>query len=331
LYGVFNVDKKTGEFTFLNALEGHATVCKADGKREEKGDLVPAISKFICEHKDSIDILHNEFLNKDKVDGLINNPKASTEETVAAAFLRTAMKEKNQASFAGSPEALAQDLAGLDRNTVIERFKHIVQGAGLAQGFEKAPIFPTDNQDLAAIIKDAKPGYLGNDATLKPLKDLATKPGGLDKIRNMIKDKGDGKYEVKFPGDPENPITVDAPTLGETLLSSYGPPDSQQDQHPQFLAILEKAAGTYLNEHQSTGDQITHSMQHAMTEGRLDPKTIIPADALSYDPNGEAMSAMLGLTPNIEVARKTPPMKKQPTQISIDDSSIPKDQKTHIS
>src|SRR5262249_25222461 len=54
-------------------------------------------------------------------------------------------------------------------------------------------------------------------------------------VANMIKDNGNGTYTVTFPGDPENPVTVKAPTEAEMATYQSG------SQYGTWPAILEKA------------------------------------------------------------------------------------------
>lgn len=80
-------------------------------------------------------------------------------------------------------------------------------------------------------------GTLSNCYFVAALASLAaTNPGA---IQQMIKDNGDGSYTVTFPGAPDEPITVKAPTEAEQMLyngtSKYG----------TWASLLEKAYGAY--------------------------------------------------------------------------------------
>lgn len=61
-------------------------------------------------------------------------------------------------------------------------------------------------------------------------------------IRDMIHDNGNGTYTVTFPGAPDEPITVTAPTEQELALYSHG------SEHGLWAPIMAKAYGQYCQE-----------------------------------------------------------------------------------
>lgn len=61
-------------------------------------------------------------------------------------------------------------------------------------------------------------------------------------IADMINDNGDGTYTVTFPGAPDEPITVSAPTEQELALYSHG------SEHGLWAPIMAKAYGQYCQE-----------------------------------------------------------------------------------
>lgn len=64
-----------------------------------------------------------------------------------------------------------------------------------------------------------------------------------DLIQKMIKDNGDGTYTVTFPGAPDEPITVQAPTEAEMGLYNQG------GMNGSWACVLEKAYGEYSQKH----------------------------------------------------------------------------------
>lgn len=91
---------------------------------------------------------------------------------------------------------------------------------------------------LDSIIPEAiNQGTIGDCYFLSALGSVAA--NDPESIRDMIEDNGDGTYTVTFPGDPDNPITVDAPTEAE--LSLY----VRSEEHGIWPAVLEKAYGDW--------------------------------------------------------------------------------------
>ena len=62
-------------------------------------------------------------------------------------------------------------------------------------------------------------------------------------IKNMIKDNHDGTYTVTFPGNPDDPIKVTAPTEAERGTYNSGSPNGT------WASVIEKAYGAYCQEH----------------------------------------------------------------------------------
>ncbi len=96
-------------------------------------------------------------------------------------------------------------------------------------------------QNSGVVPEAVQQGLVHDCNLLAPLSSMAkTSP---DQIRNMIKDNGDGKYTVTFPGAPKEPITVAGPTQAElglyNGLTKYG----------TWPAVIEKAFGEYVRKH----------------------------------------------------------------------------------
>jgi hypothetical protein len=67
----------------------------------------------------------------------------------------------------------------------------------------------------------------------------------------MIRDNGNGSYTVTFPGDPDNPITVNAPTQAELGLYNGG------TKFGTWVNVLENAWGEYRSQHGGVLSQIS--------------------------------------------------------------------------
>jgi hypothetical protein len=99
-------------------------------------------------------------------------------------------------------------------------------------------LFATKDNPLASITPDAiDQGTIGNCYFLAAVASVAkTNP---ESIRDMIKDNRDGTFTVTFPGAPDQPITVEAPSQAELGLYNHG------SKHGIWASVVEKAYGKY--------------------------------------------------------------------------------------
>src|SRR4029453_6235089 len=74
---------------------------------------------------------------------------------------------------------------------------------------------------------------------LKARAALADTPAGKQSIKDMIHVNDDGTYTVTFPGAPDQPVTVAAPTDAELARYAGG------SDCGTWAAVLEKAYGKY--------------------------------------------------------------------------------------
>lgn len=79
---------------------------------------------------------------------------------------------------------------------------------------------------------------------------LANTAEGRVNLSAMIQPKEDGTYQVYFPGDTGDPVSVGGLTKGEKMLGA------SSDQGYIFPAILEKAYGERLNANQPDGNRL---------------------------------------------------------------------------
>lgn len=68
-----------------------------------------------------------------------------------------------------------------------------------------------------------------------------------DLIRNMVRENGNGTYTVTFPGDPQHPVTVAAPTETEMGLGNRG------GQYGRWAGVVERAFGQWRIERRDAG------------------------------------------------------------------------------
>jgi len=138
-------------------------------------------------------------------------------------------------------------LKDLDSYVGEETFAEVSAGlirTNLAQIGGSNELYAEAGDPLRSITPDAiSQGIIGDcyfEASVASM--AATQP---ELIQQMIKDNHDGTYTVSFPGDPENPITVDAPTEAERGLYNGG------RRYGVWANVLEKAYGKYVQENPS--------------------------------------------------------------------------------
>jgi hypothetical protein len=93
-------------------------------------------------------------------------------------------------------------------------------------------------QNTGIVPEAVQQGIIHDCNLFAPLMSLAKV--APEEIRNMIKDNGDGKYTVTFPGAKDQPITIAAPTQAE--LGLY----SQLTKFGTWPAVIEKAYGEFV-------------------------------------------------------------------------------------
>lgn len=123
---------------------------------------------------------------------------------------------------------------------VLLQFAMPSQGA-LANSPTPNPLYSTGSAETSIRPEAVAQGKVGDCYFLSALADLANlNPGVIDK---MIKTNPDGTYTVTFPGAPDEPITVNAPTASE--LSTY----AKDIGYGTWVAVAEKAYGVYCSRH----------------------------------------------------------------------------------
>lgn len=128
---------------------------------------------------------------------------------------------------------------------------HTSQENRLASGLFATP----DNPRLSIHPEAIQQGRIGDCYFLASLAALAqTNPQAIE---DMIRDNGNGTYTVTFPGDRDNPVTVNAPTEAEAGLFNGG------HKYGVWANVLENAYGRYWQEH---GGLITSAWRGAMRQ-----------------------------------------------------------------
>jgi hypothetical protein len=144
-----------------------------------------------------------------------------------------------------------------------ETFAEVSAGlirTNLAQIGSTNELYVEAGDPLRSITPDAiSQGIIGDcyfEASVASM--AATQP---ELIQQMIKDNHDGTYTVSFPGDPDNPITVDAPTEAERGLYNGG------RSYGIWANVLEKAYGKYVRENPSHGSLLNPGGGSTLSEG----------------------------------------------------------------
>lgn len=120
-------------------------------------------------------------------------------------------------------------------------------------------LFADSTDPLSSIKPEAvKQGQIGDCYLVSALASVAEQ--NPQQIKDMIKDNNDGTYTVTFPGAPDEPITVNAPTDAELAQFAEG------TKHGVWPSVIEKAYGKYKDDSKTVAqDGIPHG--GALTTG----------------------------------------------------------------
>ena len=130
-----------------------------------------------------------------------------------------------------------------------KKLELITNSVSDAQKFDTSQLFSDSGWfgwfKTPAIVPEAiQQGTVEDCNLMAPMASLAKFDSA--KLRNMITDAGNGEFKVTFPGVPDEPITVKAPSQAE--LGLY----SQATEHGIWPAVIEKAFGEYVRRHPDT-------------------------------------------------------------------------------
>jgi|694.fasta_scaffold128811_2 hypothetical protein len=127
---------------------------------------------------------------------------------------------------------------------------------------------------------------------LAALASYAASDRGKDAIYNMIQTNKDGSYSVTFPSAPLSPVVV-APLSGLELKiysRAVGPDGFSAGI---WVPIIEKAYGSYLDQHQSLDEKFFHTIRHGVMDGRWTSSPELPGFAASFGAKDERASRIL--------------------------------------
>jgi Ca2+-binding EF-hand superfamily protein len=193
--------------------------------------------KFVDEDKDG-------FMSQKEIEAALKNDHISETDRTNLEFLK-----KNYAILVDSyDDEPGKDEKGITQKDVDyssdKTINEVTAGMGStysAQTEGVRALYASKDNPLASITPDAiKQGMIGNCYFESAVASVAATQPEL--IQKIIRDNKDGTYTVTFPGDPGQPITVDAPTETEMGLFNRGGKDGV------WANVLEKAYGKYCNE-----------------------------------------------------------------------------------
>lgn len=122
----------------------------------------------------------------------------------------------------------------------VREVEEIVDRTNLVQQVGTRQLYRRGNPETSIISDAISQGDSANNQFLSALGSLAA--ADPEQIYKMIQDNQDGTYTVTFPGDRDNPVTVEAPTEAE--LGTY----NQGAEYGVWANVLEKAYGKYCRE-----------------------------------------------------------------------------------
>jgi hypothetical protein len=209
--------------------------------------LAPILNRLIAR----IDYNHNGTISMTELNAALRDPSLSREEAVLAAMLKKYFDKitplSNDGYFSGS-EISRQDINQFitmwqnrvnsgRSNELIDGVMASVVDNGLSLDRANMSLYANRDNPLASIVPDAcvQPVGVDNDTFVAAMASLAAV--NPQAIFNMIKDNGNGSYDVTFPG--QTPIRVEAPTAGELAYYGVG------SENGTWAAILQMAYGRY--------------------------------------------------------------------------------------
>lgn len=158
---------------------------------------------------------------------VMQNPNSNLSDTIDATLLYAYGIRERQTTKGQFAENAIEDM--LDRSKTWE-------------------LFPSELKQIDA--NSIHQNYPDSCPLMATVIGLAKTAEGRESLSAMIQPKEDGTYQVYFPGDNNNPVTVGGLTKGEKMLGA------SSDQGYIFPAILEKAYGERLNARQPEGNRL---------------------------------------------------------------------------
>ncbi|MFN8554695.1 MAG: C2 family cysteine protease [Candidatus Obscuribacterales bacterium] len=257
--GTVTVSASSGLISEQNAETGSVHRWTLDGRHLAFEKLLPVsdFSKRAEQLFPQIDTDKNGYLSGSELGRALENPRFTGRDAQVVAALykcRDDLRKLSDDELFSESETTKEDLREFDKlarqepkNALVERVEWFLERTNNSQR-DTLPcsLYQDEANPCASITYRAiMQGTIGDCYLEAVIASIAASSPG--KIRDMIKDNGNGTYTVTFPGDRANPVTVSAPTEAEMGLNS------EPGQYGIWPNVLEKAFGEYFVQHSYLG------------------------------------------------------------------------------
>ncbi|MBS1957812.1 MAG: hypothetical protein JST89_26745, partial [Cyanobacteria bacterium SZAS-4] len=207
-----------------------------------------SVAKGFLDKEDNfkkIDSDGDNFLTKDELTKALERKDLSAEERVSLQFLidhYSDIEDAHNDEWGPENDGITRDDLDYYGDKTVSEVFNVLSRVNEAQTTGTRDLYANKENPLSSITPDAvKQGMIGDCYFESAVASLAaTDP---ETIQRMIKDNGDGTYTVTFPGAPDEPITIKAPTEAEMGLYNQG------GKNGAWANVLEKAYGAYCQKH----------------------------------------------------------------------------------
>jgi hypothetical protein len=183
-------------------------------------------------------------LDKETLAKAIQNPDFKGEEAQVLAALYKSFDRIKTPGFIDSPacirlstiQSLVEAWQGGERGELFKKMETAMDLARTRMQQIEHGVFIGPSPSASGVYQPEGIGSCYFDAALASLASI-----NPQSIRNMIRTNGDGTYTVTFPGAPNEPIRVTAPTDAEYAL--YGASSNEGE----WASIMRKAYGEFCN------------------------------------------------------------------------------------
>ncbi|HEY9869186.1 MAG TPA: C2 family cysteine protease [Candidatus Obscuribacterales bacterium] len=221
---------------------------------------------------DQIDVNRDGHMSASELDTAAQNPAATGDFRLTVRQMRERISDIEEASndelgdendgiTRADLQAYYEEALSNSPSELITDIDSTLYRSGEAMRIGCRSLYATANP-LDSIVPDAiRQGRIGDCYFLAAAASMASDPIGRQQIYNMIRDNGNGTYTVTFPGAPDEPITVSAPTDSELALFAQG------NKMGTWPAILERAYGRYCQLHPERRSPLNPDGGTAPSEG----------------------------------------------------------------